>query len=215
MKQLKRPKSPGCLTHLTCGRDAWSAADKSEIWNALNIMQNKFCAYCECRLDRKHIEHFITRNAQNQLTFDWNNLFGSCGDTSKPGGWQRYGIYKDHHAGLYNPDHLIKPDIDDPSTFMIFLTKGTVHPHTEISEADRLKANETIRVFNLNNDSALIGRRRQAINNQLNEIEVLYELKNDVSEDVWKELLQDEIDQLKNSEFSTALIHAWRFNFQY
>lgn len=46
-------------------------------------MQKGFCAYCECSLKRKHIEHFRTRDSHTNLTFIWSNLFGSCGDSSQ------------------------------------------------------------------------------------------------------------------------------------
>ncbi|UDN34482.1 retron system putative HNH endonuclease [Proteus sp. NMG38-2] len=49
-------------------------------------MQKGFCAYCECSLKRKHIEHFRTRDSHTNLTFIWSNLFGSCGDSSQKGG---------------------------------------------------------------------------------------------------------------------------------
>nr|WP_275780867.1 retron system putative HNH endonuclease [Enterobacter hormaechei] len=48
-------------------------------------MQGGFCAYCECRLNRKHVEHFRPRKDFPALTFEWTNLFGSCGDTHKAG----------------------------------------------------------------------------------------------------------------------------------
>ncbi|WP_350262660.1 hypothetical protein [Pantoea sp. BJ2] len=48
-------------------------------------MEGEFCAYYECRLNRKHVEHFRPRSRFSALTFEWRNLFGSCGDTWKQG----------------------------------------------------------------------------------------------------------------------------------
>lgn len=215
MKKLVRSNAPACLANLVSGRDSWGSADKTQIWEALNIMQGGFCAYCECKLTRKHIEHFKTRSSYTHLTFDWNNLFGSCGDSSQKGGWLRCGIYKDNGAGAYDPEHLIKPDIDNPSDYLLFLTTGDVRPHAHLSEEDRIIATETIRVLNLNNDPVLFGSRKSAIMAELKEIEVFYELMAEQTGDDFDDLLQDELSRIQSLEFSTALIHAWRYNTKY
>ncbi|MFM5518984.1 retron Ec78 anti-phage system effector HNH endonuclease PtuB [Aeromonas dhakensis] len=215
MKKLVRSNAPACLANLVSGRDGWESADKTQIWEAIDIMQGGFCAYCECKLSRKHIEHFKTRASYTHLTFDWNNLFGSCGDSSQKGGWKRCGIYKDNGAGAYDPEHLIKPDIDNPSDYLLFLTTGYVRPHANLSEEDKFIATETIRVLNLNNDPVLFGSRKSAIIAELKEIEVFYELMSEQTGDDFDELLQDELSRIKSLEFSTALTHAWCYNTKY
>ncbi|GAK29469.1 retron Ec78 anti-phage system effector HNH endonuclease PtuB [Serratia liquefaciens] len=212
MKKLTRPETPECLNQLIAGRDNWRLANKNELWHALNEMQHGFCAYCECRLNRKHIEHFRTRNGYVNLTFNWTNLFGSCGDTSQKGGWARCGIYKDNGAGGYNPENLIKPDEEDPSAFLHFFTTGAVRPRVGLTADEHFKATETLRVFNLNGDPVLFGSRRQAINAELQEIEDFYKLEGQLSAEDWDAFLQDALSRVNILEFSTALTHAWNYN---
>ena len=53
MRKLNRPVAPTCLHKLKkTSPTKWDLedSDKSEIWQALNIMQNFFCAYCERKL---------------------------------------------------------------------------------------------------------------------------------------------------------------------
>lgn len=211
MKLLNRTAGPVYLHQFRGGRDRWRAVDKELIWRCLSEMQGDFCAYCECSLNRKHIEHFRSRDEFPALTFEWGNLFGSCGDT-KIGGWQRCGIYKDNGAGQYNPDHLIKPDDDNPDDYLLFLTSGQVVPAKGIDEIKLLKAQETIRVFNLNGDPALLGSRRQALNIIMDEVKQLYDAYEEFDEKLWYELRNIEVKNTENKEFSTALKHAWLHN---
>jgi len=121
-------------------------------------MQGGFCCYCESILDKtnSHIEHFFHRGNDvhgkapyKSLTFDWGNLFGCCGrdrgDTC--------GHYKDRKGpsgpGSYDPNHLIKPDIDNPNIFFEFLPTGVVNVKSGLSPVDQNRARETLRVLNL------------------------------------------------------------------
>lgn len=215
MKHLNRSAKPNCLNGLVGGREHWIDVNKDDIWSALDDMQNGYCAYCECRLDRKHIEHFRNRDEFKALTFVWENLFGSCGDTRQKGGWQRCGIYKDNGAGEYSPEELIKPDDEDPSFFLHFLTSGKVRPQAGLSAADKRKALETIRVFNLNDDPVLYGSRRAAIQAELEQINSFYQMFDELGSNDWYEYLADELKRVAGLEFSTALTHAWSYNKQY
>lgn len=216
MKHIQRLVAPACLGQLQSGRDDWKTVDKDALWLVLDPMQNCFCAYCECHLKDKHIEHFRTRNRFPSLTFDWNNLFGSCGNPQLAGQSLRCGIYKDRSGHpQYDPNDLIKPDTDDPSHFLIFLTSGVVRARNDLSPSDKRKAEETIRVFNLNGNSELMNRRKNAIKPLLDEIKTFYDLKSSFTEEEWDEYLQSQLEQLCDQEFSTALTHAWRFNEQY
>lgn len=211
MKALTRPTpAPPHLSNFTGGLHHWSQVTLSYIWPSLQQMQAGFCAYCECSLDdKKHVEHFRPRKHFPKLTFRWDNLFGSCCGT------QRCGTFKDNGAGQYNPDELIKPDVDDPDDYLLFLTTGKVIPAQDLEERDLRKAEETIRVFNLNNDPALFGRRRTALSLELENVQELHDAKNYFSEEEWLELLKPEIERACQMEFSTALKHAWRFNIKY
>ncbi|QFQ78635.1 retron Ec78 anti-phage system effector HNH endonuclease PtuB [Vibrio harveyi] len=210
MKVLKRHSSD-CLSGLAPGKNGWEEAPTDKIWVELDKMQGGFCAYCECRLKRKHIEHFKTRTAYAKDTFNWNNLFGSCGDSSKKGGWNRCGIYKDNGAGKYNIDEIIKPDSDNPNSYLLFLTTGKVVARPELVGTALRKAEETIRVFNLNKDTTLFNSRKSAIKAIEDEITELYSMQEELGED-WSTFLEDAISNVNGEEFQTALEHAWSYN---
>ncbi|MCG0020809.1 retron Ec78 anti-phage system effector HNH endonuclease PtuB [Vibrio parahaemolyticus] len=210
MKKLNRLPSD-CLAGLVSGRDDWMDAPKEEVWVELDKMQNGYCAYCECHLKRKHIEHFKTRTAYPKETFSWANIFGSCGDSSKTGGWGRCGIYKDAGAGKYDVANLVKPDEDDPNDYFLYLTSGIVIARPELTGAERHKATETIRVFNLNGDSALFNSRRSAILTIQQEIDELYQMQDELGDD-WSIFLEEALTNVNGEEFQTALEHAWSYN---
>ncbi|WP_052131676.1 retron Ec78 anti-phage system effector HNH endonuclease PtuB [Vibrio coralliilyticus] len=214
MKALNRHSS-SCVDGLSEKTTDWMDAPKDAIWIELDKMQQGFCAYCECQLNRKHIEHFRTRSGYPKETFNWNNLFGSCGDSSRKGGWNRCGIFKDNGAGPYDINDLVKPDSHNPSDYLLFLTTGEVTFQPNLLGQDKKIAEETIRVFNLNNDAALFNSRKNAIRAIEQEVEVLYSLKDEFQEEEWQSLLEESIETSKGFEFQTALEHTWRYNKSY
>jgi uncharacterized protein (TIGR02646 family) len=220
MKKLKRPISPKCLAHYKHGADDWNTLNdeknicKQEIWEKLGVMQNGFCAYCECQLKEKnkHIEHFKrkSKNYYPKLTFEWQNLFGSCSNSS------RCGDYKDRpKSDDYSPHDLIKPDEDCPSDYLLFLVTGGVSIKSKLGSKQKYRANETIRVFNLNGDPSLVNSRRNALRNVSDEIEQFYIMQDEFEIEEWQEFLKDELALLINREYQTALEHAWKYNEQY
>jgi uncharacterized protein (TIGR02646 family) len=121
------------------------------------------CAYCEDLIrsaNGKHVEHFRRKNKTHgfpELTFTWNNLFLSC---ESP---RHCGHYKDRPGGdSYNPDDLVKPDEDEPDKYLYFHSNGEVRPRVGIDSTAKYRAEETIRVFNLN-EPALRGQRGKII----------------------------------------------------
>ena len=98
MHRLQRGAAPICLARYRHGRDNWSAldgADRTEIWQTLEAMQSQRCAYCEAAIaeGNRHIEHFVQKGRDPRVTFQWDNLFGSCNREDS------CGKYKDHGAG--------------------------------------------------------------------------------------------------------------------
>lgn len=200
MRKLTRPNPPACLSRFRHGKNQWrelTPNHRTEIWEQLKIMQGSFCAYCERRIDlespNKHIEHFFQRNNYPQMTFDWNNLFGSCDDN------HTCGSHKDNHAKHINPSHICKPDIDDPNDLLEFLYDGTVRPKQELSAAQKQKAQNTINAFNLMH-SSLKGRRREAMKAEKSIVESLYE-----HAAVDAQPLKDYLSNIEDKEFSSAL----------
>lgn len=153
MRQLNRANvmEPTCLAHHHHGHHGWddlTSADKAEIRQKLEQMQGRRCAYCEGSLDGlgSHIEHFRRKSQAYfpHLTFAWSNLYWSCDRQDS------CGHYKDHGAGAYNVNDLIDPCADDPDAFFRFRTDGTISIRSGIPHTQKHKAEETLRVFNLN-----------------------------------------------------------------
>jgi len=159
MRQLDRNSAlpPVCLTCYQHGKHNWGSVSlehKDEIRASLEKMQGRRCAYCEGSVDSlgHHIEHFRAKGAFPKLTFDWSNLYWSC-DAS-----DSCGRHKDHDSGPYDPDDLIDPCREDPDRFFKFRSDGTIRVRTDIPDKEQRRANETLRVFNLNPSQ---GRLRQ------------------------------------------------------
>lgn len=218
MKYLQRPQpAPACLAKYNHQKHSWSSRtpnskDRNAIWKKLGQMQGGFCCYCESIAVKGngHVEHFFykgenaTGNAPyKHMMFEWSNLFGSCGLR----GGNTCGHYKDREGplgpGPYDPNHLIKPDIDNPSDFFEFLPTGIINAKAGLSPERENRARETLRILNL---SALNGVRKRQIDIFKKEIEALFQLTSDV------EVLNREIDGVKEvirtSEYQTAVLRA-------
>lgn len=215
MKRLNRSEKPKCLDNYKHGKNNWkdvSREHKTAIWINFNQMQKGLCAYCECKLVKKQIEHFKNKDLYPRETFLWSNLFGSCDERN------RCGHYKDSKkAKPYNISNILKPDEDEVDKYFIFLTNGEIAIEKKLSVEERFRASETIRVFHLNGDTTLVNRRKSALKSILPNITTLYDFLGQIPADEWQNLLENEINELKNSgsEFQTALVHAWEFNQAY
>lgn len=155
-------RTPACLDRFSPGRQHWghlTSEDREEVRGALNVIQGKRCAYCECGIvgEAGHIEHFFPRSRFPGMAFDWSNLFYSC-DSRRTCGNAKDG----KESGEYNPEDLIKPDVDEPDEFLLFLPNGQVVPRSSLDPGRRRRASETIRVFKLG-DQKLEGKRRRAL----------------------------------------------------
>lgn len=208
MHKLQRGPAPACLFHYQHGRDNWGAMrrdDKVEIWQALETMQRQRCAYCEAAITEgnRHIEHFVQKGRDPRVTFQWDNLFGSCNREDS------CGKYKDHCAGAYNPADLLKPDVDDPDHYFVFVADGTIQLRASLSDADRQRASETLRVFNLDAEhGALRHMRQRETAGYVPIAEELWALFDEFSEDEWQQLLDDELAATAHLPFVSAIRHT-------
>ncbi|HHR6030936.1 TPA: retron system putative HNH endonuclease [Providencia alcalifaciens] len=162
------------------------------------------CAYCEGAIYHKgHIEHFRRKNKAHfpELTFVWENLFLACGSN------EHCGHYKDRNGvPSYNPDNLLKPDEDDPDSYLYFHSTGEVQPRANIDKNSRFCATETIRVFGLNS-TVLSGARSQALS--VYKKQVIGDIEELAS---WPEeerdaYLADEIEKTRWEPYSTTIKH--------
>lgn len=212
MHRLHRdPQAPVCLKRYRHGHDTWSTqsptgAERGEIWDKLNSMQDGLCAYCETSIHQgnRQIEHFRQRSRYPQGTFDWSNLFGSC----KRDGV--CGVHKDQ-CGLYPPANLIKPDIDDPDEFFVFDSQGGIHPKAGLAPDEFERAKETIRILNLNG-GGLPQMRRAAASGFLQTIEGWAEFSSQFPEEEWRPIVEYELEKelasTAHQPFATVIRHT-------
>jgi uncharacterized protein (TIGR02646 family) len=207
MRRLYRdPVSPLGLTNYRHGSSNWALSsptpsEREEIWAKLLAMQGEYCAYCEGPMPvfKRHIEHFRQRSRYPQGTFDWHNLFGSC---------NRQGTCGDHKdkCGKYSPQDLIKPDIEDPELFFVFTTRGDIKIRANLTPENQRRAVETIRILAL--DGALNQIRYSEVQGYLQTAEQFAEFAKDYPQDEWLPLLEEEIKNITNMPFATAIKHV-------
>lgn len=211
MHKLTRPdEAPLCLSRYRHGLNQWgeiSSAEKAEIWDKLDDMQQGRCAYCENNLPkfdgfyRAHIEHFRQCDRYPQGTFDWSNLFGSCQRKDS------CGRYKDQ-CGPYEHTDLIKPDVEDPEYFFLFVADGSIAIRQGLSPDEQHRAAETLRIFSLDaQHGALRQMRFSAVQGYVQTAEALFSMAADFPEDEWLELLQQELDDTQHLSFVTTIHH--------
>ena len=111
-----------------------------------------------------HIEHFLNQANHEHLECAWTNMFWSCNDE------RTCGKYKDkcsHPSGsqtLFDPDHIVDPGVEDPEKFFSLFVMGQ-SPVDDLDETDKLRAEETLRIFQLHN--ALLKKSREDAVNPL------------------------------------------------
>lgn len=209
MHKLERGKAPDCLTKFKHGPNTWdkvSNTDKLEIWAALETMQGHRCAYCESDISvgKKSIEHFRQKASHRypQGTFEWANFFGSCARKDSCGN------HKDQ-CREYHHEDLIKPDEEDPELYLLFVDDGSIVPRHDLTEKDNHRANETLRVFNLDHQHGPLRQmRKKAISGYLHTIEELQELSKIYPQSEWLPFLKEELLHIEPLPFATAIKHA-------
>jgi len=126
-------------------------------------------------------------------------LFGSCNRSDS------CGKYKDR-LPEYNHTDLIKVDEDDPEEYLEFLPDGNVVPAKDLNPQQKHRAKETIRIFNLNGSLRQI--RKTAVIGYLQTAEELASYAVEFDEADWSPLLKEELEQIKNLPFTTAIKHV-------
>jgi len=125
-------------------------AAKKTIGLALNGLAHGKCVYCEGTLGVTvdlEVDHYVAKTVNPRVTFEWTNLLPSCRLCNRP--------KLDHdHANA-----LLKPDEEDPEPFFwIHPDTGKLEPHPNLAEAGRRRAEEMIRLCDLQR-AALCTRR--------------------------------------------------------
>lgn len=216
MKKLQRPELSNFLDHYQAGVDKWTiqspnSRERAMIWQHLGTMQQGYCAYCESSITQKtrHIEHFFHKGMKadgtkpyEHLTFAWDNLFGCC--ESK----QHCGHYKDKQGkdgpGPYDADNLIKPDTDNPASYLDFVKSGNIRPKSDLTQPMRLSADETIRVLHLK-EPGLIDDRKKLILKYQSRMQLLEQNIEFLTVEQYEQILnQIELD-INNEPYQTAI----------
>lgn len=217
MKFLRRIfPGPSVLSGYDFNTQTWddiSSSDKKAIWVDLVKMQGKLCAYCERKINLtkegdKHIEHFKRKGTHRELTFDWGNLFGSCGEK------QRCGFYKDKQK--YNEGDLLKADVMDPEDFFIFIYSGDVIVKPGINNRNKEIAEVTLRVFNLNPETGGVkAERRNVLEKGIGTIKGYIKIAQDLiesgedAEEVRQYVRDEYYEQISQMDFITARKHVF------
>lgn len=207
MHKLTRGPAPKCLSRYNYRlghywRDV-TTQEKSEIWESLELMQGRRCAYCECDITdhkKSEIEHFRQRNQYGLGTFEWSNLFGSCNRDYS------CGKHKDRLQYRYEYLDLIKMDVDDPEDYLRFMVSGEVVVKPGLSVDKERRAQETIRIFNLNGPLRKI--RETHIQGYLQTAEELLEIAAEYGPDQMYELLEQELIAIRGLPHETAIRHV-------
>ncbi len=200
---------PTCLGRYDYRVDSWdrdtpNSDERAEILSSLERMQGRRCAYCECNLDEngQHIEHFRQRSRYPAGTFDWDNLFWSCSRQDS------CGSHKDACRDYGHAD-LIKPDIEDPEHFFVFTTNGSVSLRSGLTPNEQHRAQETLRVFNLDAQwGPLRMMRRIAIVGYLQALDELRELLSSCTPQEIGDYIDSEFAYTRNLPFCTAIKHV-------
>lgn len=212
MRFLDREQHPApkCLARYKPGQDWMNLSrdrpdDYLDLVAALADLQGERCAYCESplRAERRnpHVDHFQQRRRAPQLTFVWSNLFWSCTN--------HYccAKHKDDPATQYSDALLLKPDVEDPRKFLVFLEDGWIDPRPNLKAEDRRRAELTIKVFNLNAEG-LRARRRDYLRIAKQAVEEALDL---LSPEEAASYLELERTQYEAMPFSSAMLEILGF----
>jgi len=122
-------------------RDWATQSAKKLLGAALRGLAHGKCVYCESVLEVTgylEVEHYISKTRAPHLAFEWTNLLPAC---------QRCNNAKS------DQDHknaLLKPDDEDPEPyFWLHPDTGRLEPHPNLDAAQAHRANETIRLCDL------------------------------------------------------------------
>ena len=198
---------PSCLKRYKHGHNRWEdigLEEKHETREALKVIQGCRCAYCECSIDinNQHIEHFRQRSQFPRETFDWHNLFWSCGRD------ESCGKHKDK-CDSYDPANIIKPDVEDPELFFLFVSDGSIVVRENLTEIQKHRAEETLRVFNLDAKwGPLRCQRKVAVSGYLRQIDEILELMSLFSAEEFNNYIEYILKDTKDLPFCTVIKHA-------
>lgn len=139
---------------------------------------------------------FFDKSTHQDQTFEWENLFGCCSSTAHCGHYKDQ-ILPDGTKRQYNPQQLIKPDIDDPELYLQFLPSGKIKEQDNLDEINIQKAITTIKALHLDNPSLELSREQQITRYQTKVSAIIHILDSSMDDEELKEAMReyDEIEK--------------------
>jgi len=170
MRTIVKGVAPACLEKAERRGMSWDDFVKNDqdgyksSRQQANVEQHGVCGYTEVPLDVSrvtiHFDHFRKKSIYPKLRFKWDNLFAAIKDRPFGADYKDKIVDGDNHnivyANIFSP---LTPHLQD---YFHYATNGEIEPSNGLSEENRHKAEETIRVFNLNAPE-LVSRRRTII----------------------------------------------------
>ena len=133
--------------------------------SALYECQEHYCAYCERIIaSRKdgQIEHLERRSSNPSRTFDWSNMFFSCRNSDSCGKYKDEQDRNHNFKRVFNINDVIDPSLEDPQDFFEYTPTGDIAPLQTATPANKHRAQETIRIFNLASSAVVCNSRSNA-----------------------------------------------------
>lgn len=206
MHKLRRPDPPICLTDTSVrSYGELHGNEKAEIRHKLLDMQRHRCAYCERRTGENaqdgHIEHFKKQAHHKNLSLTWSNLFWSCNDENTCGKHKDKCVRTGGEHGSFSEDELINPEVDEPEEIFLFVVDGTVRPKDGLDGVSKRKADETLRVFQLDRSAYLNRARADAVRPYIRAVDSLLI----AGPEIVTRYIQNELQQSESAPFGTAI----------
>ena len=158
MKKINKQAPPAALTDFVSKEHPSTWAELHEKAYAtyqicvaqLQKEQDGMCGYTERPVSiaggGTHIDHFVKRDHNAKMIFDWQNLVLAVHASGYGADWKDLHIKKSAYGKIINP---VK---EDPHLFFTYMPNGMIKPKNGLTGPDREKAEFTIEVFNLNHN---------------------------------------------------------------
>ena len=170
MKRIVKSAAPACLSNARQKGWNWGEFVNKDHEGYLQCRelassdQKNMCGYTEMPLGGKglqlHLDHYKKKSIYPALTFEWENLVFAVKDNRFGADFKDKVVDGKNAATVYAS--ILNPVLDEAQDCFYYDTGGRVYPIKSMTEGQRNKAQETIRVFNLN-ETELVSRRRTMI----------------------------------------------------
>ncbi len=144
----------------------WSSFGyKDEVSGYLASAQYSLCAYSEIRHDlyqlEAHIEHVEPKSRNPLRTFDYTNLALNALSDGDLKIMDRDDVFGGHaKLSVYDASKFISPFDNDCDRYFAYLSTGKVEPVRKLTDVEKIKAQYTIDLLNLNSPYLVTARKK-------------------------------------------------------